>query len=192
MRTKVIFIDWDKTLSTSRFWGHWATSEPQFYQLIQKHLFGPNNEIIVAWMRGKLGAEQVIEQLAVLTGIEEKTLLRELERSCQNMQLIDQSIKEAIMRLRSDGVKVVIATDNMDTFPRWTVPALSLSGLVYYILDSHSLCVLKKDSDARGMSKFFQPYLSSQGIKPDEAVLFDDNAPYVENFGIKYVQVTES
>ena len=188
---KAIFIDWDKTLSVSRFWGHWAASAPQSYELIQKNLFGSSNEVSKAWMRGQFRAEQVIEQLALATSLEKNILLKELEFSCKNMQFIDQSLRETITKIRSGGTKVVIATDNMDTFPRWTVPALQLATLFDHILDSHKLGVLKQDTDKDGKSKFFHSYLASQGIKSNEAVLFDDNAPYVESFGIKYVQVTE-
>jgi FMN phosphatase YigB (HAD superfamily) len=192
MRVKVVFIDWDQTLSTSRFWGQWETSRPQLYELIQKHLFGSGSTAPQAWMRGQVNAEQVIKQLALATGIEEETLLGELKRSCQAMELIDPSVKQTITTLRSQGINVVIATDNMDTFPRWTVPALGLADVVDGILDSHTLGVLKKDTDTKGKSRFFQPYLSRQGVEPREAVLFDDNARYVEGFGIQYVQVTAS
>ena len=192
VETKAIFIDWDKTLSISKFWSHWEVSEPKHYELVQKHFFGTEKETLMAWMRGQLRAEQVIARAAIYTGIDKKILLRELKKSCQSMQLLDPSIKDVIKKIRASGIEVAIATDNMDTFLRWTVPALGLDDLVDRILDSHTLGVLKSDVGADGSSAFFSTYIRNLGIKPVEAVLFDDNAGYIERFGLRYVQVSEN
>jgi hypothetical protein len=74
MNIKVRFIDWDKTLSVSRFWGHWTDTEPEYYSLIQTELFGSNAKWAQGWMRGKLSAEQITEQLSDAVGIEKYVL----------------------------------------------------------------------------------------------------------------------
>ena len=42
MSPKVIFIDWDGTLSKSRFWEHWQTDDSKNYNKIQQVLFIEN------------------------------------------------------------------------------------------------------------------------------------------------------
>jgi FMN phosphatase YigB (HAD superfamily) len=83
---------------------------------------------------------------------------------------------DSLQAIREQGIKVVLATDNMDAFCRWTVPAMHLGGIFDAILDSASLGVLKDDL-VGGRSPFFGPWLSDQRIAPSEAVLVDDSPP---------------
>ena len=190
---KTIFIDWDGTLTRARFWGHWATGEnAKTYEIIQERFFATEQDFLARWMRGGETAESCATLLSGITGLNPANLLINLEISCKQMQFISESLTSLIHDLRRTGVKVVIATDNMDTFGRWTVPALGLRDMADSILDSYSLHVLKKEALPSGKSAFFSAYLESQGIQPGETLLLDDNAKNkrVEDFGINFIQVT--
>lgn len=63
----------------------------------------------------------------------------------------------------------------MDSFPRWTVPALTLTEMFDDILDSFTLKAMKGDFDETGKSMFFSDYLSKNNILPGESVLIDDS-----------------
>jgi FMN phosphatase YigB (HAD superfamily) len=186
----VAFLDWAGTLSNSGFWGHWREESGRDWQTIQARLFG-DRDLIQAWMRGQLTAEDVIARLLADTDQDGDRWLRELERSCREMRFADDSLWELVPRIRALGTKVVIATDNMDTFPRWTIPALGMRDFVDDILDSWTLGVLKEDVDDDGRSRFFGPWLEANGMAPSETVLFDDGDLIARNLGLEWIQVTE-
>jgi FMN phosphatase YigB (HAD superfamily) len=192
-RYKIIFLDWDGTMSGSRFWGQWDKGEnKKIYNKIQKDFFTLQSEFIVRWMKGEETAETCATLLAEITGKSSSALLSALEASCRHMNFISERLPGQIRVLRNEGVRVVIATDNMDTFLRWTVPGMGLRDLVDDILDSHSLSALKREALPSGRSAFFSNYLETHSLLPDEALLIDDNIKnkVVESFGIHFDRVT--
>lgn len=194
MKPSVIFLDWDGTVCGSRFWGHWAEDgrHAQANALVQKQFFQASPEILTEWMCGDWTSEEIVAEIARRTGLAAGDLLAGLRESCERMELFDRSILDVIAGLRKKEVKVVIATDNMDTFTRWTVPALQLGRHFDTILNSHTLKALKRDKDGAGNSKFFAQYLAANRIDPSATVLVDDGAHnrVVRDFGMRYVQVT--
>src|SRR6266566_1007325 len=125
-RYNTIFLDWDGTLSVSKFWGHWESARTQDHRLIQEKLFRTRPDVIVSWMRGQMTCEECLNLLSHEVGIERDTMLAALEQSCRTMRFVAPEVPRLVAELRNQGLKVVIATDNMDTFSRWTVPALNL------------------------------------------------------------------
>lgn len=194
MPYKVIFIDWDGTLSPSRFWGHWALDKKrvQDYASIQKILFQDSPEIARKWLLGDITSEEVVELMSKKTQLTRDDLFSNLQKSCQNMKFFDPSILEVVEKLRQKGIKVVIATDNMDTLNRWTIPALQLTTHFDAILNSHDIKALKREKAEDGSSLFFTPYLNTQKIIPSQTLLIDDspNNVVVKDFGMNYTQVT--
>jgi FMN phosphatase YigB (HAD superfamily) len=193
MKPAVVFLDWDGTVCDSKFWGHWSNDSTynKANVLIQRYFFHASPEIITEWMRGEWDVEKIVAEISHRTGLAAKDLHTGLQESCERMQLFD-GILPAIANLRKNNIRVLVATDNMDTFTRWTVPALGLDNHFDGILDSYSLKALKRDKDAAGRSKFFARYLAKSHIDPMTAVLVDDSAhnAAVQDFGLQYIQVT--
>lgn len=177
MNVRVVFVDWSRTLSTSLFWQPRSGCRLSDADLarVERYVFG-RAELLRRWMVGEVSAEDVCALAAGRLGLAAADLLADLEDSCRRMEFDDPASVEALQAIRARGIKVVLATDNMDTFPRWTVPALHLGGIFDGILDSASLGVLKGDL-VDGRSPFFGPWLADQRILPAEAVLFDDSPP---------------
>lgn len=193
MGYKVVFVDWDGTLSKSKFWGRWAGT-PR-YQQIQETLFRDGHSLLQDWMRGQISYKDIVRYVADRTGIPYKALEDELRYSSENMSYIESSVIKQIQELRANSIKVVIATDNMDTFQRWTVPALRLDALFDGILASNTQHALKTDFTGDGVnSTFFSRYLSQNLAKPSGMVLIDDNlgTKIVERAGIDFLHVTEA
>jgi FMN phosphatase YigB (HAD superfamily) len=188
-RPNVVFVDWAGTMSHSMFWSRWKESAPARWQRVQRSLFG-DPKLVRDWMRGRHAAEEIVEMLATGDDLPIDGWAAELERSCCEMQLVDASVPGLLAALRSIGVKVVIATDNMDTFSRWTVPSLGLLELVDEVLDSSRLGCLKADRDPSGRSPFFHSWFEAHGVRPSESVLFDDGGQHAEEIGIAWVPVT--
>lgn len=174
---KAVFIDWDGTLSNSKFWSHWLNHplHNQHYQAIQSQLFAKQPQLITDWMRGKLNVEQVIPRLSKIIGLKPSLLLSALATSCQNMTFIEPKLPNLISRLQKTNTTVVIATDNMDTFVRWTTPSLKLRQKTDAILCSHSVGALKSDLNPNGTSKFFNKFLTDARLKPSDCLLIDNS-----------------
>ena len=143
-------------------------------------------------MRGEMNAEDCVHFLAKASGIEANELFVGLIESCKAMTFITPKLPVLVSELKATGMQVVIATDNMDTFPRWTVPALGLRQLFDGILDSHTLRCLKRDKGGGGESIFFADYLAQHNLAPEECLLVDDSADTVaavKSFGIDVMRV---
>ncbi len=93
----VIFIDWNGTLSDSKFWGHLQGS-PQ-YNLIENSLFKHLKHLIGPWMRGNFSTEEIIEKISENTKLNQEFLLGEFIISCQNM-IVPKSIFQQVKELR--------------------------------------------------------------------------------------------
>ena len=191
---RVIFVDWDGTLSNSRFWKRWS-KEPEHqlkYNLIQKVLFQNVNDLVQNWMLGFYPTASVVSYLADNTGLSYEELIKELHYSSEHMEFIDKNAINKIQSIRKQGTKVVIATDNMDTFRHWTMPALSIDDLFDGVLISDTRGAFKSQADDIGTSLFFHHYLTQNNIKPGETVLIDNSISnkVVENFGIDFLHVT--
>jgi FMN phosphatase YigB (HAD superfamily) len=175
MNVRVVFVDWANTLSTSLFWQQrpGCRLSAADSAKAESYVFS-RAEHVRQWMLGAVTAEDVCASAAGKLGLAAADLLADLEHSCRSMEFDDPAAVDALRAIREQGTKVVLATDNMDTFFRWTVPALHLRGIFDAILDSASLGALKGGL-VDGQSPFFGPWLSDQGIVPFEAVLVDDS-----------------
>jgi len=176
--TKVVFIDWNKTLSYDLFWGHLQdSSHPNHTHLrsIEKWLFADNREKINPWMRGEMSVNDIVTQMSRDTGIDETIIIDELRTSCENMSFSVEGIQSLLDGIQNNGIKVVIATDNMDTFSLYTVPALHLDEMFDAILNSHNMGHLKDDEYPLDRIPFFDDYLVANGWEYSDAVLLDDS-----------------
>jgi FMN phosphatase YigB (HAD superfamily) len=150
-------------------------------------MFSNGNTIVKDWMRGLFNSETAVHKISLNTLVPYQIIMDELIVSAKSMKFNDTGIVDQIKSLRKAGVKVVIATDNMDTFKRWTVPAMELEQLFDDIIDSYSKKALKTDF-IKGNNLFFKDYIKKSKIKPGESILIDDseNAAAVERLGIKF------
>jgi len=170
----VVFVDWHKTLSTSLFWAHGPGCRlpPATLAEVGKYVFG-QHQLVRDWMLGAMVGEDVCGLAADYFGLGVDDVLADLERSCRKMKLCDPAVVDTLRLISERGIKVVLATDNMDAFRRWTIPDLQIDTVFDDVLTSDFCGALKADlSD--GLSPFFSPWLADRGIAPSEAVLIDD------------------
>ncbi|NWF65809.1 MAG: hypothetical protein HXY38_16175 [Chloroflexi bacterium] len=192
---KVVFLDWNGTLSDSKFWGHLENPQhpnSHLFPKIEKTLFGELKHLLKPWMRGETTSEDVISQISEKAELNHNIILNEFVESCKNMKLATRRFTELIKQIQNSGTKVVVATDNMDSFPRWTVPALKLNEIFDDILESHSLKAMKGDFIEDGKSLFFHDFFSKHNIQPQESILIDDSEDRdnkISDFGIEYRKI---
>jgi FMN phosphatase YigB (HAD superfamily) len=145
-------------------------------------------------MKGSVTSEEVIYAMSEKLSLEYHLVWQEFIRGCQSMQLVSEEIISLISQIRAMGVKVVIATNNTDSFSRWTVPSLKLHEVFDAILNSADVKGLKWDVDEKGQSLFFADFLQRQGLHPGESALIDDNDSEMarertQQFGIEYRRI---
>ncbi|MCR4323171.1 MAG: HAD family hydrolase, partial [Candidatus Azambacteria bacterium] len=95
--------------------------------------------------------------------------------SCQNMSYAFDGLLKIIQDLRKSGIKCVIATDNMDTFRRWTIPGMNLKKYFDDFLISNELKNMKFDIDRKNnIIPFFDSYLKENNLNYGDVALIDD------------------
>lgn len=182
---KVIFFDWHNTLSDSLFWGHLSKSSHslnKYYADIVTSLFTTHRDKICPWMRGDFSVNEIVGLIATDVGLSADTLYEELQSSCQNMSYVSDEIPDLIQGIKRLGIKAVIATDNMDTFSRFTVPGLMLDQLFDDILNSFDIGFLKSDFDENYRPMFFAKYMSQNNLHYEDVVLLDDSRDRTGNY----------
>ena len=196
MKYEAVFVDWDGTLSDSRFWDRWRDDpeRAEKYGKIQNALFETvtGKRMLKFWMTGFWDYKQILTYVNESTGVSYGELENELRYSAENMKLIDDKVLDQVRQLRDIGKQVVIATDNMDTFDLWTVPALELNDHFDDILNSSSVKLLKGAASPFGAKgSFFSRYLKQMSIAPENTVLIDNSrsAKSVEGAGMNFMHV---
>lgn len=175
---KVIFFDWHKTLSVCNFWAQLqepAHDRYHWHENITNFLFVENKKLIQQWMRGGIDEEKIIQIVSEKFGYPKEVLREDLAESCRAMTFVSDKILPLIDTIRTKEVKCVIATDNMDVFKKYVVPALMLNEHFDNILTSFEQKVLKFDVvDNENTIQFFDEYLKKNGFTYSDALLLDD------------------
>ena len=173
---KTIFFDWNKTLSNSLFWEQLNHPEHErygWYKNIVQFLFKENKHLISEWMKGLIDSEGITKKISLHYHYPADTMLEDLAESCRNMKLVSDEVLPLIQKLRKSGTKCVIATDNMDTFMRYTVPALKLRGYFDDIIVSFDKGLFKFDVQD-DVIPFFDGHLMEKSLRYEDVMLIDD------------------
>ena len=173
---KVVFFDWNKTLSNSLFWEQLGDSHHKRHdwnENISTYLFKENKNFISDWMRGEINDRKIVEHISVRFNYSSDELLEDLAESCRNMKFVSDDVITLVKKLRKKGTRCVIATDNMDTFRKYTVPALELEKYFDDILVSADNGLFKFDTEDTKIP-FFDDYLQEHNLRYEDVVLIDD------------------
>lgn len=191
---KTIFFDWNKTLSNSLFWSQLADSKHvrhAWHENIVNFVFVKNRHLIDDWMRAKLDERHMAKLLSEEFGYPEDLILKDLAESCKNMQLVSTEALDLVGKLRKKGSKCVIATDNMDTFLKYTRPAMRLDDYFDDFLVSFENKILKFDVGDNSIP-FFDDYLEKSGLTYEDVLLIDDcvdKSGIYDRLGFKILQI---
>lgn len=189
-----IFLDWSETLSTSKFWGQFSHPKHKHFKLyeqIQEKVFKQNKILLGEWMRGQHTTEEVLTLIASELNFNYEELLSEFVTSVSNMKFVSEEVVPIIEFIRSKNIKVIIATDNMDSFTRWTVKSMKLTNIFDDILNSYDLKSCKKDF-IDNTSIFFDNYIKSHNIDKNKSLLIDDSTSIqdsIEKYGMNFIGI---
>lgn len=193
MKPKVIFLDWNGTLTNDVYWGH--LSDPThhhhgYHKLFRDWLFKANKDTFSRWVKGEYTAEAISRMMADELKVDVEIVFNELVYSCQQMKLSHPDIPDVVQKLRKKGIAVVIATNSADTFRRFTIPAMNLESLFDDFLISYERHA-KKFEDEEGMRIFFDEYMHKNAISYNESLLIDDHGthPIYQKFNFKIAHI---
>lgn len=175
---KVLFFDWHKTLSRCDFWGQLkdpSHNRHLWHENIVRFLFIENKAVVDQWMRGAINEDQILNLVSKKFDYPKEALREDLAESCKTMTLLSDEIIPLVTKIRKNGIQCVIATDNMDIFRKYVVPALKLDEHFNETLVSCDQKALKFDTSEDMTSiPFFHNYLKKNGLTYTDALLLDD------------------
>ncbi len=181
IKKPVLFIDFDRTICFDRFWRSLPSEE---LSKVQSFLFVDNRKLFGEWMRGESTSEEINRFVADNCGLDYEYLWKIFVKDCESMR-VDISILEKLNGLR-DAYEVILMTNNMDCFDRFTLPKLHLNNYFDKIINSYDQKRLKQDDSGL----LFKEYCD----EVSRAYLIDDSPIVCDVFieiGGTSLQITE-
>ncbi len=181
---KGLFVDFDGTLSDDKFWR--SLPEKQ-YQAIQKLFFKDNTQMVGDWMRGRYTAEEINQYASETLNIPYQELWDLFVDDCRTIR-VSEVVLDTIKALRQKYT-VGLVTGNMDSFRRFTIPALSLDDYFDFISSSYDERKHKTDNEG----ELFVEYAKRLDVDISDCILIDDNDRCCELFsdhGGRAIQVS--
>lgn len=137
---KTLLIDFDGTICFDRFW---RSADGNIQSQIKSYLFDTDDKLVNDWLRGYYTSEQVNKRIADTFDYRYEDLWDIFVKDCQTMFIRPKTL-ELIQRARSK-YKIILLTDNMDCFDRFTIPSLQLDKCFDQIINSYNYGVTKAD-----------------------------------------------
>jgi FMN phosphatase YigB (HAD superfamily) len=166
MSKSILFVDFDGTLCHDRFWRSLPAEQ---YEQVQRFLFGEDKTHVQEWMLGKRTAEEINELLAKHLNVPFQELWNVFVQDTSSMKVSQESLN-AIKNLRDKYITILV-TVNMDSFSRFTVPALQLNDYFDAISNSYDERLFKSDNDG----EVFRKYIHAYQAPVASSVLIDDS-----------------
>jgi hypothetical protein len=193
---KILFLDWNGTLSYDKFWGHLETGndlEKKNFIKIEKALFSEMRNLLQSWMKGQINSLEICEKINKKTNISQEYLLAELQKSCENMDLCQPEIEKMLLVINKSIPYIVIATDNMDTFSNWTFPILQKKYPVFkHYINSFEIGFMKNEIK-ENQAIFFEDFLKKTKINIKDCVLLDDSSSTtLSQTDLQYIKVNST
>lgn len=171
---KVVFIDWNETLSFGKFYGHLAKQNPALFRDLEQRLFHDHEEMIRPWMLGRVKFEDICKVLAN-DSLSTSQITQHFIDGFKHLKIADSKIFALIQEIRRKGCPVLIATDHMDVFGRYAYPLHHLERFFDGYICSAEVGAFKADKDEAGRLPFFEAYRQAHGLAYPEMALIDNS-----------------
>ena len=165
-----ILFDFNNALSKDHFYTTLKKSHPDAHKKLTQILFGPKACTLTSqWMRGEISYKDIHREISSKVGLHAYTLDKALVASVKKMT-INMPMLCFSQKMRAQGVKIAIFTDNMDVFDEIYVPYTGLDKKFDRIFSSNSQKKLKLDNNG----KFIFEAISTMQSHPKNTLLIDD------------------
>lgn len=170
---QLLFVDFDGVLSHTYFWHSLKNlNHPlhDYADCIDDFLFKQNRELINEWMVGKHTSEDINQFIAENLNIPYSQLFDVFKKDCANMK-ISKNILKKLAELKQKYY-LILATGNMDSFDRFTLPAeKELSQVFDEIHNSFNFGLLKTSNGG----EYFKNVVINKKVAFDHCYLIDDS-----------------
>ena len=163
----ILFCDFDGVLCHDRFW---RTLKASDQEQIQKLLFSADKRLVEAWMRGQHSAEEISKIVSEKIDVPFEVVWSSFVDECKTMEVSARAL-DCLSQLR-DRYVLVLITGNMDSFGRFTVPALRLDEYFDAISSSFDEGQFKTDNGG----DLFLRYAQQFGVSIRDCLVLDDSA----------------
>jgi len=170
---KALYVDFDGTLTNDRYWRSLLEEE---YKKVQDLLFGNDKTLVSEWMRGRYTAEEINRFLEDKLNLPYEYLWKIFVTDCETLS-VSRDTLNCVSQLKSEYVTVLM-TGNMDSFSRFTVPALKLDSHFCYISNSYNEGIHKTDNNG----ELFRIWADKLNIKLEDSILIDDQEKVCDTF----------
>ena len=160
-----VFVDFHGTICNDRYWRSLSNEQQQ---ALQAFLFQKNSHLVDEWMRGFHTAEAINEMIAAALDISYDAVWTVFVADCRSMHVSPAILSR--LRLLRPLANIVLMTGNMDSFTRFTAPALGLEGYFDAISNSYDEGRLKTDDGG----SIFGQYAIRFGTPIEQCVVIDD------------------
>lgn len=175
-KKNILFIDFNGVISYNPFWITIKDPEHKLnkhFQVIEEFIFRKDKDIVLSWMSGELTTEEVHERLRVALNIPVNEIDEIKKLFIEECKSIDISAK--VLYMLSELKKyyhIILVTDNMDTFSRFTVPNNTYFNDVFdEIHDSYIRGTFKKSDNG----KLFLEVSERYNVPIEYCTLIDDS-----------------
>jgi len=167
VRTKnILFIDFNGVISYKNFWDSFEKEDKATYEDINKLLFKENISIVKDWMLWKYTSENVCKYISDKLNLNYWYIYDTLVDDCKKIDL-SQKIFDLLKKIK-DYYVVILVTDNMDCFSRFTVPYNNKYFNIFdWIFNSSEHWFYKGD--------IYQSYIKQYNSQIDLSYLIDDS-----------------
>lgn len=164
---RAVYVDFDKTITVDRYW---RSLPPEQTDQLQKYFFEHDRMLVGEWMRGYHSAEYINRLAAEVVDVSFEELWPSFVNDCETMH-IPANILQCLSVLKADtDCTTVLITGNMDSFTRFTRPALGLDQYFNHISCSFDEGRHKTDDNG----KLFVDWAEKIGIALPRSILIDD------------------
>jgi FMN phosphatase YigB (HAD superfamily) len=178
-----LFVDFHGTICHDDFWRSLAEED---FRRVQKALFETDASLVNEWMRGEHTSEEINGFAAERTGLDYDLLWQAFTHDCKSMRVSHELL--SVIKLLRDTHRIVLITDNMDCFDRFTVPELSLNTVFDDIANSYNHGRLKTEQNGETFAKYLGGTIA-------DAMLVDDSkasCQFFEKLGGTSYEVTKA
>lgn len=180
MSKPILFCDFHGVISYNFYWK--SLQNPQHYlhiyhQAIIVNCLDTNNNILQSWMIGDLTTEQVHVILHQKTGVPYQDLMDIFVDECRNIDIFEAFL--AKIRSVKDKYFTILATGNMDSFDRFTLPYNSILQNTFDRIDnSYNIGILKTSNNG----EYFVNTIQEFAVDTKSCVLIDDSQETCKTF----------
>jgi FMN phosphatase YigB (HAD superfamily) len=162
----ILFVDFDGTICHEQYWRSLPEVE---HRRVQRLLFGDDTKMVHDWMRGHYTAEEVNEYVSIKLGLDYDYLWKLFVDDCKTMHVSTDILND--IKALGDRYTTILITGNMDSFTRFTMPALSLEE--YFDEISNSFHEGRHKTDENG--SLFYKFTDKYNVQISDCVLLDDS-----------------